>query len=91
MTADDIQQFLLIRDFANGTLQIIEFGTDEQAALSAYEAAEAQHRGDESFNVVLIGSDSLDTVRTTHSSYFGAATEHLLSVVEHELSQPHAA
>ncbi len=91
MTADDIKQFLLIRDVAKGTLAITELGTDEQAALSAYEAAEAKHRGDASFNVVLVGSDSLDTVRTTHASYFGGATERLLSVVERELSQPHAA
>lgn len=91
MTADDIKQYLLIRDVANAKLEIAEFGTDEQAALAAYEAAEAKHRGDATFNVVLVGSDSLDTVRATHASYFGGAAERLLSSVERELNQPHAA
>lgn len=91
MTADDIKQYLLIRDVANAKLEIAEFGTDEQTALAAYEAAEAKHRGDATFNVVLVGSNSLNTVRTTHASYFGGATERLLSNVERELNQPHAA
>lgn len=91
MTADDSKQYLLIRDVANAKLEIAEFGTDEQAALTAYEAAEAKHRGDATFSVVLVCSDSLDTVRVTHASYFGGATERLLATVERELNRPHLA
>jgi hypothetical protein len=90
MTAADIKQFLLVYDIANQSLEVTEFGTDEGAALDAYEAAEAAHRGDGNFDIVLIGSDSIETIRTTHASYFGGAAERLDALLSVELSQ-HAA
>lgn len=90
MTADDIKQFLLVYDVPNHSLEIVEFGTNETAALDAYEAAEASHRDDDNFDIVLIGSDSIETIRTTHASYFGGAAERVDALLSVELSQ-HAA
>lgn len=90
MTADDIKQFLLVYDIPNRSLEITEFGTNATAALDAYEAAEALHRDDDNFDIVLIGSDSIETIRTTHASYFGGAAERLDALLGRELSQ-HAA
>lgn len=66
-------EYLLI--FNRSTLQleeIREFGTDTDAAVVAYGEAENEFRGDPHIEVVLIGSDSLDTIRVTHGVYFEA-------------------
>ena len=91
MTTDDIKQFLLVYDVANASLEVTDLGTDEAGALDAYEAAEALHRDDENFDVVLIGSDSLETIRTTHASYFGGAAQRLDALVGVELARLDAA
>ena len=46
---------------------------DSAGAVEAYAAAEEDHRDSEWMQVVLIGSDSLDTVRITHPNYFAPA------------------
>jgi len=72
----DIQHFLLVFDHAKGAL-ITErdFGSDSDAALAAYAECERQHRGNDLIEIVLIGSDSIETVRLTHANYYnGTAT-----------------
>lgn len=69
----DIHQFLLVVDHEQGRLVWEQdFGTDDAAALTAYEARERLHRDDDRIEVVLVGSDSIDTVRVTHANYFDA-------------------
>ena len=71
-----IQHFLLVFDHAKGSL-ITErdFGTDSHAALDAYSECEREHRGNDLIEIVLIGSDSIETVRLTHANYYnGTAT-----------------
>ncbi len=66
-----IQHFLLVFDHAQG--QLIEeqhFQEDGPAALAAYAAKEKEHNGDRSVEIVLIGSDSIETVRLTHANYY---------------------
>ena len=46
------------------------YGTDYDAALEAYEQAEEDARGCSDVEVVLLSSDSLETIKRTHSSYF---------------------
>ena len=66
-----IRHFLLVFDRAEGRLLEEEhFHEDGAAALAAYEAKEQQNAGDRNIEVVLIGSDSIDTVRVTHANYF---------------------
>lgn len=66
-----LNHYLLIFDHAVGALaeDVIEF-TDVEEAVAAYEKAEARLDTADRVEVVLIGSDSLDTVRATHGNYF---------------------
>lgn len=66
-----IKHFLLVYDHALGELKdVIEFGKDSTAALKRYEALEAEHRQHPLMDIVLVGSDSLDTIKVTHRNYF---------------------
>jgi hypothetical protein len=60
-----------------------EFRDGEEAA-QAYARMEAEHRGDDDVEIVLVGADSIETIRLTHGQYFEegaptAATPFLLS------------
>ena len=85
MARSDIQQFLLILDVRTGVTQVRELGTDYEAALRAYEAAEGEHRGEANYDIVLVGSDSLETVKRTHASYFDLSGDGFRELVRHEL------
>lgn len=54
--------------------EVRDLGTDFPPVVAAYEAAEAEHRGDD---IVMVGSDSLETVKLTHSSYFASSEDDL--------------
>ena len=67
-----IHHYLLDYDHAKSQLVIDEdFGTDADAALESYSALEKQHKDNLSMDIVLVGSDSIETVKVTHSTYFG--------------------
>ena len=66
-----IQHFLLVFDHARGKLiDIKDFGEDADAAVAAYAATEAEFSDQKSIEVVLVGSDSIETVKVTHANYF---------------------
>jgi hypothetical protein len=68
---DRIQHFLLVFDHSAGHLiQTEEFGEDADSALAAYSSTEASYGDRKDIEVVLIGSDSFDTVKRTHANYF---------------------
>ncbi|SDB92298.1 hypothetical protein GA0111570_1094 [Raineyella antarctica] len=72
-----IKHFLLVYDRAEGhQVAVEEFGTDSAAAVRRYQELEREHASNPRMDIVLVGSDSLDTVRVTHANYFveGAAT-----------------
>ena len=70
MRPADIKHFLVIYNVKAGDAEVRPFGTDNDAAQLAYEEVE-QEIGDRSdFDVVLLSSDSLQTIKRTHSSYF---------------------
>ncbi|MCS7007279.1 MAG: hypothetical protein RMM28_10420 [Thermoleophilia bacterium] len=78
-----IRYFLIVYDRRRGALledPPREF-TDEDAAMAAYGNTERAHQDDRNVEVVLVGADSLDTVRRTHSNYFGSELSELLSGV----------
>lgn len=80
--ADHIQHFLLIYDRRKDQLMSHEsFGEDADAAMTAYRAAEIEYRDRPEMDIVLIGSDSLETVRITHSTYFTGAAARVLQRV----------
>ncbi|MGH7777368.1 MAG: hypothetical protein ACREPI_09345 [Candidatus Dormibacterales bacterium] len=84
MTAP-IQHFLIVFDHAAGKLaeDVVEFGVDSERAVAAYAAKEKELEGREAMEIVLIGSDSLDTVKLTHANYFDgsvAVSEYLVGI-----------
>ncbi len=66
-----LRHFLLIFDHKKGALlrppQEFE---DAQEAIAAYSRTEREYEGREDMEIVLIGSDSLATVKRTHANYF---------------------
>jgi hypothetical protein len=71
--ADDIKHFLVTRDVTRSKTTVVEFGADYEAAQHACVAAERKLWGRSDLDVVLLGADSLETIKCTHSSYFGRA------------------
>ncbi len=69
MSEGDIRHFLVVYNLAEGKARVEKFGTDYGAALKAY-AAEEDFGNRETYDIVLIGADSLETIERTHSSYF---------------------
>jgi len=66
-----IQHFLIVFDHKDGELrELVEFGEDSERAVAAYSAKERELKGRDLIEIVLIGSDSLDTVKLTHANYF---------------------
>ena len=72
--ADPIKHFLLVYDHSQAKLiSLEEFGVDRARAVEAYAAKEreiGELGGASTLEIVLIGSDSLDTVKLTHANYF---------------------
>lgn len=67
----DIQHFLLVFDHAQERLiDEQHFGENSTAALAAYALTEEDYRENPRIDIVLIGSDSIETVRITHANYF---------------------
>jgi hypothetical protein len=87
MAVTEIKHFLVIYDIANGLAHVDAFDDDYDAALAAYAEAEEAHRRDDSVEVVLLGSDSLETLERTHSSYFELAEKHVDRIVARELAE----
>jgi len=44
--------------------------SDPGEALKAYEELEEKHRDDRHMEIVLVGADSIETVRLTHGNYW---------------------
>lgn len=65
-----LKHFLLIFDHVAGKLESCQEFHDVDEAIEAYEAAEGRHDLSDKIEVVLIGSDSIETVRETHANYF---------------------
>lgn len=72
-----IRHFLLVFDHDAGRLvELLEFDHDAKGALAAYAAKELEIQRDGALQkrgrieIVLIGSDSIETLRQTHANYF---------------------
>lgn len=66
-----IQHFLLV--FDHRTNQLIEqesFGSDSAAATQKYGEMEWKFKDCHTIDIVLVGSDSIETVKVTHANYF---------------------
>jgi hypothetical protein len=77
MSPDEIQHFLISYDPGTGETKVQAFGTDYAAAQAAYAEAEQTNGIGSKLDVVLIGADSLETIKQTHSSYFNGGSSQL--------------
>lgn len=81
-----LNHFLLVFDHQAGELvDLKEFGTDVKTAMAEYSRLEREHMEDSSdaIEIVLIGSDSLETVKVTHANYFNgtvAASKYFVGI-----------
>ncbi len=64
--------FLLTYRPSDQSLDVADLGTDAVAADENYTTTEAEHRHEPDVQVVLIGADSIETIRRTHAHYFDA-------------------
>jgi hypothetical protein len=78
-----IQHFILVFDRRAGHLVTqLTFGPEAKAAVRRYEELEEQYREDQHMDIVLVGSDSIDTVKITHANYFdGTAKDQYADVL----------
>lgn len=72
--------FLLTFRVADRSVNVEDFGADETAATDAYSRLEREVGDGGDVEVVLVGADSLENVRKTHSHYFSADDDVLASV-----------
>jgi hypothetical protein len=82
--ADDIKHFLVMRNATRRKTTVIESGEDYEVAQHAYAAGEREVWARPDLDLVLLSADSLETIKCTHSSYFGTAylaPERIVSVL----------
>lgn len=80
-----IKHFLLAYDHgADRLVEQREFGTDIVAATAAYSELERAYKESSLVDIVLVGSDSIESVKITHSNYFEGGTRNRLE----QLLQP---
>lgn len=77
MSPDEIKHFLVIYDPATGESEVQPFGTDYDAAQTAYAQAEQASGIETKLDIVLLSADSLETIKQTHSSYFSGGSRRL--------------
>lgn len=71
MTTPVVKHFLLVFDHEQAQLiHQDDFDHDLDAAVAAYGKMEKKHRNDDNIDIVLVGSDSIETVMVTHANYF---------------------
>lgn len=66
-----IKHFLLVFDHRIDELLSYEsFDSDAQEATKRYGEMEQQYKDSHTIDIVLVGSDSIETVKVTHANYF---------------------
>ncbi len=81
--------FLLTYRLADRSVAVDDFGADETAATDAYSRLEREVGDHSDVEVVLVGADSIENVRKTHSHYFSADEDVLASVEKNLLVASH--
>lgn len=74
MSNGPILYFILIYDLAMRHVDVHEFHEDLDAANGAYARFEDELGPQGMYEIVLVGADSLDTIKRTHSPYFSTGT-----------------
>ncbi len=77
---------LIADNVPSGEAAVHRFGRDYASALEAYDKTEETYRDDPDAEVVLLGSDSLETLGRAHSSHF-QLSEHIDHAMARELAE----
>lgn len=85
MSTGPTNYFLLIYNLSTRAVDVEEWGSDDVGAASAYTDCEQRFQDSEDVEVVLVGADSLETVKLTHSHYFVQTTGDLFEELAREL------
>lgn len=86
MNTGSTNYYLLVYEPATSKLQVDDLGSDETAAAMEYTKREHLYRDRPDVEVVLVGADSLETIKKTHSHYFAASVASLLGELEADLT-----
>lgn len=70
MTTSSMCHFLLVYNHNEQRLVKTDEFSHVGAATDAYAAAEREAREQHHLEIVLVGADSIDTIKETHASYF---------------------
>ena len=82
------RQFLLVYDRKRDFLaEQRDFGADMDAAVDAFRVAELRYQDQPEMDIVLIGSDSIETIKRTHSTYFKGFSSQVLEDIRAPLEQ----
>jgi hypothetical protein len=71
--------FLLVYSYEQRHLVEQETFVDPVAATTAYTEAERRYRDKPGYEIVLVGSDSIETIMKTHGHYFAGDDDSLFS------------
>lgn len=74
--------FLLAYSHKEQRLVMQEEFNDSRRATKAYADAESKLSADSNYEVVLIGSDSIETIMKTHGHYFSNERDDVLSMLD---------
>ena len=64
------QSFLFVRDSRAGHLTVTKLGPDRKSAIQIYGQAEKFYADQPWIDVLLLGAESLETLRVTHANWF---------------------
>ncbi len=67
---DMSQLFLFVRNRRDGYLDVTELTSDAAAAAEISGEAERFYSGEPWMDVILLGANSLETLRSTHANWF---------------------
>lgn len=68
---DVVKNFILVYNHASQELEeTYSFEDNTLAATRKYGELEEKYRGHTEMDIVLVGSDSIETVKITHANYF---------------------
>ena len=71
MELSPIRHFLIVHDSCLGVMkEDVRVFDDPVEALAAYRETEIRHEGDTTIHVVLLGADSIETLKVTHGNYW---------------------
>lgn len=75
----DIKNFLLVFDHGEDELiKLLDFEENLERATEEYSRLEHKYRAQPQIDVVLVGSDSIETVKITHAKYFPGSSQRLM-------------